>query len=81
MAEALADRLGLDVELGIIQSDKVGRTDTGADHRLAFNPTFEGDVKQGQKYLVVDDTLTMGGQSPLCGAMWRIGGARLLLLP
>ena len=61
MAEALADRLGLDVELGIIQSDKVGRTDTGADHRLAFNPTFEGDVKQGQKYLVVDDTLTMGG--------------------
>ena len=61
MAEALADRLGLDVELGIIQSDKVGRTDSGADHRLAFNPTFEGDVKQGQKYLVVDDTLTMGG--------------------
>lgn len=61
MAEALADRLDLDVELGIIQSDKVGRTDSGADHRLAFNPTFEGDVKQGQKYLVVDDTLTMGG--------------------
>ena len=53
--------MGLDVELGIIQSDKVGRTDSGADHRLAFNPTFEGDVKQGQKYLVVDDTLTMGG--------------------
>lgn len=61
MAEALAERLGLDVELGIIQSDRVGRTDTGADHRLAFNPTFEGDVKSGQKYLVVDDTLAMGG--------------------
>ncbi len=61
MAEVLGERLGLDVELGIIQSDKVGRTDTGADHRLAFNPTFEGDVKSDQKYLIVDDTLTMGG--------------------
>ena len=61
MAEALMDRLGLDVELGIIQGDKVGRTGAGADHRLVFNPMFEGDVKQGGKYLIVDDTLTMGG--------------------
>ncbi|AZQ13299.1 phosphoribosyltransferase [Shewanella khirikhana] len=61
MAEVLADRLGLDVSLNIIQSVKVGRTDSGADHRLAFNPTFEGEVTQGQKYLIVDDTLTMGG--------------------
>lgn len=61
MAEVLADRLGLDVELGIIQREKVNRTGAGADHRLAFNPTFEGTVSPGQKYLIVDDTLTMGG--------------------
>lgn len=61
MAEVIADRLSLDVELGIIQSDKVSRTNTGADYRLAFNPRFEGDVRQGQKYLIIDDTLTMGG--------------------
>lgn len=61
MAEVLSDRLGLDVELGILQCEKVGRTNTGADHRLAFNPTFEGEVIKGQKYLLVDDTLTMGG--------------------
>ena len=61
MAEVLADRLGLDVDLGIVQRDKVGRTGAGSDHRLAFNPSFEGDVKAGQDYLVVDDTLTMGG--------------------
>ncbi|EPI0765655.1 MULTISPECIES: phosphoribosyltransferase [Vibrio] len=61
MAEVLADRLGLDVELNIVQRDKVGRTDTGADHRLAFNPTFYGNVKKGEKYLIVDDTLAMGG--------------------
>lgn len=61
MAEVLADRLGLDVELGIVQRDKIGRTGEGSDHRLAFNPNFDGDVKVNQAYLVVDDTLTMGG--------------------
>lgn len=61
MAEVLARRLGLEVELGILQCDKVARTGTGADHRLAFNPMFSGDVQVGQNYLIVDDTLTMGG--------------------
>lgn len=61
MAEVIADRLGLGVELGIVQREKVGRTGAGSDHRLAFNPSFEGDVKAGQEYLIVDDTLTMGG--------------------
>lgn len=60
-AEVLADRLGLAVETGIVQAEKVNRTDSGADHRLAFNPSFLGDVSVGQKYLIVDDTLTMGG--------------------
>ncbi len=60
-AEVLADRLGLTVETGIVQSEKVNRTSAGADHRLAFNPSFSGAVTEGQKYLIVDDTLTMGG--------------------
>lgn len=61
MAVVLADRLGLEVETDIVQREKVARTGAGADHRLAFNPTFEGKVIPGQKYIVVDDTLTMGG--------------------
>ena len=60
-AEVLADRLGLTVDTGIVQREKVSRTDSGADHRLAFNPSFVGDVQPGEKYLIVDDTLTMGG--------------------
>lgn len=54
-------RLGLEVEYRIGQIDKVSRTNTGADHRLAFNPAFSGEVVQGQEYLIVDDNLTMGG--------------------
>lgn len=61
MAAVLADRLGLEVETDIVQREKVARTGSGSDHRLAFNPTFEGNVSAGQKYIVVDDTLTMGG--------------------
>ncbi|MET0090824.1 MAG: phosphoribosyltransferase [Candidatus Thiodiazotropha sp.] len=60
-AEVLADRLDLDVEVGITQREKIKRTGTGSDYRLAFNPTFIGNVKEGQSYLIVDDTLTMGG--------------------
>ncbi|MDX6018618.1 phosphoribosyltransferase [Shewanella indica] len=61
LAEVLSDRLGMEVETGIVQREKIQRTDSSADYRLAFNPTFDGSVKPGQKYLVVDDTLTMGG--------------------
>jgi len=61
MAKQLADSLGLAVEVGIVQREKIGRTGTGADHRLAFPPSFDGVVKEGQKYFIVDDNLTMGG--------------------
>lgn len=74
-AEVLADRLGLETETGIIQREKVHRTDSGADHRLAFNPSFTGDVEPGQKYLIVDDTLAMGGTlSSLKGYIDNRGG-------
>lgn len=75
-AEVLADRLGLAVETGIVQAEKVHRTDSGADHRLAFNPSFLGDVTAGQKYLIVDDTLTMGGTlASLRGYVENRGGS------
>ncbi|OKP41355.1 hypothetical protein BJP24_20845 [Aeromonas allosaccharophila] len=76
MAEVLAERLGLEVELGIVQREKVGRTGAGSDHRLAFNPTFEGDVYPSQKYLILDDTLTMGGTVASYVATWKIMGGR-----
>ncbi|WP_133511555.1 phosphoribosyltransferase [Candidatus Thiosymbion oneisti] len=61
MAKVISKRLGLDIELGIGQREKVHRTGTGADYRLVFNPTFKGDVHPGRNYLILDDTLTMGG--------------------
>jgi len=61
MAEVLAHRLGVEVEYGICQVERVYRTGSTADHRLAFSPTFDGDVVPGRGYFIVDDTLAMGG--------------------
>jgi adenine/guanine phosphoribosyltransferase-like PRPP-binding protein len=60
-AAILAGRLGLEVETDIIQREKVYRTNSKADHRLAHSPSFVGEVEKGRDYLVLDDTLTTGG--------------------
>lgn len=60
-AEVLAQALGAEVEYGITQRERVFRTNSSADHRLAFSPTFAGTVAFGGAYFIVDDTVTMGG--------------------
>lgn len=60
-ARALADKLGLQVDTDIVQSNTVKRTDTGIYHRYVAPPEFKGEVKAGQSYLIVDDTLSVGG--------------------
>lgn len=74
-AQVLAHRLGLSVGSEIYQAQKVGRTDSGADHRLAYSPVYTGTVQSGQDYLIVDDTLTMGGTlASLRGYIQNRGG-------
>lgn len=92
-AMVLAHELGLEVELGVIQSNTPKRTGKGSDHRLAFMPEFEGDVLPGQSYLMIDDTLTMGGTfaalhghiksrgGAVCGAMAMTAHEGSLVLP
>lgn len=61
MAQALGSRLDLPVDTDIQQINKVGRTGSGIDHRFAFQPVFDGHVEAGRDYLIVDDTLAVGG--------------------
>ena len=61
VAHRVAAAFGLDVDYGIFQSVKAGRTSlTGLD-RIFQQPEFDGTVRAGQQYLLVDDTLTQGG--------------------
>ena len=63
--EKLADYIGktarLEVDNGIVQTEKVGHTGADAWHRLAFRAKFDGEVKPGKQYILVDDVVTAGG--------------------
>ncbi|WP_051940839.1 LPD7 domain-containing protein [Stenoxybacter acetivorans] len=61
MAHALGRELDLPVEENIRQIQKVNRTGSGIDHRFAHQPIFSGEVKPDREYIVVDDSLSVGG--------------------
>jgi hypoxanthine phosphoribosyltransferase len=61
LADKIANELGLRVESGIIQTNVVGHTGSDGFGRLARQPLFDGDVIEGQEYLIVDDFIGMGG--------------------
>lgn len=60
-ADELAQRLGLVVDSGIIQTNVVAHTGANGFGRLARQPVFEGSVVPDQDYVLVDDFVGMGG--------------------
>lgn len=60
-AEVLSERLGWQVERDILQINRAWHTDAGADHRLIARCLFDGTVEPDAGYILIDDTLTMGG--------------------
>jgi hypothetical protein len=51
---------GLEADDDILQSNIVGHTGAGQNVRLFNRPKFEGEVKAGRNYIIVDDMVTMG---------------------
>ena len=49
------------VDDNIVQKTKVCRTGKDEIYRLAFRPKFDGNVKVGQEYILVDDVISRGG--------------------
>ncbi|NOG32299.1 phosphoribosyltransferase [Halomonas sp. TBZ9] len=60
-AARIAKYFGLQVNPTIVQTVRAYHTNASADHRLANHAAFDGEVDVGQEYLIVDDTMTMGG--------------------
>jgi len=61
LAEYLSSRTRLDVDYNIVQTNRVHRTGSDLWHRFAFRPSFDGPVKSGCDYILVDDVFTHGG--------------------
>jgi hypothetical protein len=60
-AAILAVRLSFSYTTNIVQINKPCRTSRGAYYRLSNYPRFDGHIEIDQDYLILDDTLTMGG--------------------
>lgn len=78
-ADHVGDALGLDVDVSIVQAQKIGRGGADGFYRLANTPTFVGEVQAGRDYLLLDDTLTQGGTFAALRAHIEAGGGRVVL--
>lgn len=62
MAQVLGKTLGVEISAGeIVQSNKVGHTRARAYNRLVTPAAFEGEVRAGRTYILVDDHVGLGG--------------------
>lgn len=61
VAIRLEESLGLASTAEIVQAVRAHRSDKSGLDRVFSQPEFSGPVKQGETYLLVDDTLTQGG--------------------
>lgn len=61
VAQIISERTGIPCCETVFQTNHIGRTQKNADSRLLFHATFGGEVEKGKNYILIDDTLTMGG--------------------
>jgi len=61
LADYIGKCTGLEVDDNIIQTNRVHRTGTNEWHRFAFRPSYDGEVKSGRDYIIVDDVFSLGG--------------------
>jgi hypothetical protein len=60
-AHYISNCTGLEVDDSIIQINRVNRTGKDEWYRFAFRPEFDGKIKEGKKYVLVDDIFSNGG--------------------
>jgi hypothetical protein len=77
-AELLAERLGLEVEEGIVQANVVNHTGATGWERMVRPAAFDGPVTPEADYLLVDDFVGQGGTLANLRGYLMHGGGRVL---
>ncbi len=60
-AKYIAKVAGIAYDGSIVQTVRANHTGANAAHRLLAEPEFEGEVRKGAEYIIVDDHITQGG--------------------
>jgi len=79
LAEVLAERLGLQAEGSVVQTNRSGHTGASGYHRLAYPALFDGEVERGRAYLLVDDFVGQGGTIANLKGFIETKGGRVVL--
>ena len=80
LAKLLSERLGIQFETNIVQTNVVSHTGADGYGRLARQARFEGGVDKGREYVMVDDFVGQGGTlANLRGWIQKQGGKVVVL--
>ena len=60
-AQYIASVAGVECDDRIVQTVRANHTGSNAAHRLFVSPEFDGEIKRGAEYILVDDHITQGG--------------------
>lgn len=78
MVAWLARQAGFEMEMSLVQVNRVGHTKASGWHRLAHQAQFDGEVQPGCAYLLLDDFIGQGGTLANLRAFIEAHGGRVI---
>ena len=78
MALTISDHTGWGIDTDIVQKNIAGHTGANNFTRFAYPTLFDGKVKEGQQYLIVDDHVSMGGTVANCRGHIEQNGGKVI---
>lgn len=79
LARAIAEHGTLDIDDSIVQTNVVNHTGASGFWRIARQALFEGNVRPGRPYVIVDDFVGQGGTITNLRGFIEKRGARVIL--
>lgn len=78
-AEILSGYLGFEVCDDIVQTVKANHTNASSYQRIVRQPIFDGAVEPNRNYVIIDDTVSMGGTLAALKGYIEYNGGKVIL--